>query len=93
MVCYSLTNIQTIYLYVSNSIICNWFVGFLTAMKQEVTRSHKGWSLDSVTLHNDMTKMYKEDCNKPPAVCRLYIIYILSELIKSYQFHINFNEN
>ena len=42
-------------------------------MKQEVTRSHKGWSLDSVTLHNDMTKMYREDCNKSPAVTIIII--------------------
>ena len=43
-------------------------VGFLTAMRQEVTRAHKGWSLDGVILHNDVTKLSKEDITEAPAV-------------------------
>ena len=42
--------------------------GFLTAMRQEVARAHKGWALDAVTLHNQVTKMATEDCKAPPNV-------------------------
>lgn len=46
--------------------------GFLTAMRQEVTRAHKGWALDSVVLHNDVIKQMKEDITSPPVVSLFY---------------------
>lgn len=49
--------------------------GFLTAMKQEVARAHKGWALDMVTLHNDVLKLMQEEITVPPAVS-LYLIYV-----------------
>ena len=36
-------------------------------MRQEITRMHKGWALDSVVLANDVTKYTKEDITSAPA--------------------------
>ncbi|XP_019405170.1 PREDICTED: dynein heavy chain 8, axonemal [Crocodylus porosus] len=41
--------------------------GFLTAMRQEATRAHKGWALDTVTIHNEVLKQAKEEITTPPA--------------------------
>lgn len=35
-------------------------------MRQEVTRAHKGWALDTVIVHNEMTKLAKEDIESAP---------------------------
>ncbi|XP_039384951.1 dynein heavy chain 8, axonemal isoform X6 [Mauremys reevesii] len=40
--------------------------GFLTAMRQEATRAHKGWALDTVTIHNEVLKQSKEEITTPP---------------------------
>ena len=41
--------------------------GFVTAMRQEITRAHRGWALDAVVLDNDVTKLMKEDITSPPS--------------------------
>ncbi|NXF67302.1 DYH8 protein, partial [Ciccaba nigrolineata] len=41
--------------------------GFLTAMRQEATRSRKDWVLDTVTIHNEVLKQNKEEITSPPS--------------------------
>lgn len=42
--------------------------GFLTAVQQEVTRRHNGWSLDDVLIYSEMTAFEKEDVEKKEKV-------------------------
>lgn len=51
-------------------------IGFLTAMKQEVARAHKGWALDQISLHNNVLKAFKEEVKSSPAVSIFYL-YLL----------------
>ena len=52
--------------------------GFLTAMRQEVTRSHKGWALDSVICQNLVTRFAKEDIHdSPPEGVYIHGVYSL----------------
>lgn len=41
--------------------------GFLTAMRQEISRSHEGWSLDSTVLASQVTRFNAEELHDPPS--------------------------
>ncbi|RKO94376.1 dynein heavy chain and region D6 of dynein motor-domain-containing protein [Blyttiomyces helicus] len=41
--------------------------GFLTAIRQEITRMHAGWALDNVKLAPEVMKQMKEDITAQPA--------------------------
>ncbi|VDN95862.1 unnamed protein product [Rodentolepis nana] len=51
--------------------------GFLTAMRQEISRSHEGWSLDSAVLSSQVTKFNADEIHESPSegvyVCGLFI--------------------
>ena len=32
----------------------------------QVTRAHKGWALDSVVIHNEVTRLNREEITSPP---------------------------
>lgn len=52
--------------------------GFLTAVQQEITRSHKveNWALDSVVMHTEVTEYTYEQVKTTPRV-RIYIYYFI----------------
>jgi len=48
-------------------------------MRQEATRAHKGWALDTVTIHNEVLKQNKEEITAPPSVsmtCKDILLFI-----------------
>ena len=65
--------------------------GFLTAIQQEITRSHKNenWALDSVVLHAEVTDLNQDNVKSAPKVsyssylsfifkCHFLILYLIS---------------
>ena len=55
--------------------------GFLTAMRQEVTRAHKGWALDSVVLQSIITRLCKEEIVEGPSEGDQLSILILNTIL------------
>merc|ERR1712072_577926 len=41
--------------------------GFLTGMRQEITRKHSGWALDDVVVFTQVTKLEPEDVKESPS--------------------------
>ena len=51
--------------------------GFLTAMRQEISRSHEGWSLDSAVLSSHVTKFNVDELKEaPPEGVYVYGLFI-----------------
>ncbi|CAF3537957.1 unnamed protein product [Rotaria sordida] len=58
--------------------------GFLTAMRQEVTRANTGWSLDNVVLTNKILRADRESLREPPREgVYVYGLYIEGAKIKN----------
>ena len=58
-------------------------------MKQEVTRSHKGWALDNVITQNLITKFSRDDVDKPPP--EGVYIYVIIFINRNMEAHISTN--
>ena len=56
--------------------------GFLTVLWQEVARAHRGWALDSVLLHNEVTKMMEDVATTPPKGVYMQVLYLDWDLHK-----------
>ncbi|CAF0729412.1 unnamed protein product, partial [Didymodactylos carnosus] len=58
--------------------------GFLTAMRQEITRANPGWSLDNVILTNTVKKFDRDQVKDPPSQgVFVYGLYIEGAKIKN----------
>uniref|UniRef100_A0A182SSX8 Dynein heavy chain C-terminal domain-containing protein n=1 Tax=Anopheles maculatus TaxID=74869 RepID=A0A182SSX8_9DIPT len=58
--------LAVLFFYLSFVKILPLFHGERFHHRQEVTRAHKGWALDSVVLQNQITRHNKEDIHDPP---------------------------
>jgi dynein heavy chain len=50
--------------------------GFLTAVRQEVTRAHSGWALDDAVLKTEVTKYEKDEVDHPPEGVYIHGLYL-----------------